>query len=95
MKKYRVPKTAITERGLKRLIRDAAKDHSSIGDWARDHDITPQAVSAFFRRTQGPGIKIPEALGYKPQVVYIPLDEKPVTVTPPSRSLKVVKRKRS
>lgn len=74
-KKYRVPKSAITEKGLKRLIRDAAKQHSSVGDWARENNITPQAVSAFFRKTQGAGIKIPEVLGYRPQVIFLPLDE--------------------
>lgn len=85
MKKYRVPKTAITEKGIKRLIRDAAKKHPSVGDWAREHDITPQSVSAFFRKTQGAGLKIPEVLGYRPQVVYIPLDEKLITTPMPPR----------
>lgn len=74
-KKYRVPKSAITEKGLKRLIRDAAKGHSSQGDWARAHGITPQAVSAFMRKVQGPGLALPEVLGYRPQIVYIPLGE--------------------
>jgi len=84
-KKYRVPKSAITEKGLKRLIRDAAKKHSSIGDWAREHDITPQAVSAFFRKTQGAGIKIPEVLGYRPQVIFLPLDEPLIQELPAPR----------
>lgn len=84
-KKYRVPKSAITEKGLKRLIRDAAKKHSSIGDWAREHDITPQAVSAFFRKTQGAGIKIPEVLGYRPQVIFLPLDEDLIQELPAPR----------
>ena len=84
-KKYRVPKSAITERGLKRLIRDAAKKHSSIGDWAREHEITPQAVSAFFRKTQGAGIKIPEVLGYRPQVIFLPLDEPLIQELPAPR----------
>lgn len=75
MKKYSVPKSAITEKGLKRLIRDAAKNHASMGEWAREHDITAQAVSAFFRKTQGPGLRLPEILGYRPQVIYLPLDE--------------------
>lgn len=84
-KKYRVPKSAITEKGLKRLIRDAAKKHSSIGDWAREHEITPQAVSAFFRKTQGAGIKIPEVLGYRPQVIFLPLDEDLIQELPAPR----------
>jgi len=76
MKKYQVPRSAITERGLKKLIEQAAQSHSCVGEWAREHDITPQSISAFFRKTQGPGLKIPEVLGYRPQVVYLPLDEK-------------------
>lgn len=84
-KKYRVPKSAITEKGLKRLIKDAAKKHSSVGDWAREHDITPQAVSAFFRKTQGAGIKIPEVLGYRPQVIFLPLDEPLIQELPAPR----------
>lgn len=86
MKKYRVPKFAITERGLKKLLKEAAEDHSSLGAWAVDNDITPQAVSAFMRKIQSAGLKIPEVLGYKPQIVYIPLDEKPIcTANPPRR----------
>lgn len=83
-KKYRVPRTAITERGLKRLIRDQSQDFS-ISDWAEKHDILPQTVSAFFRKVQGAGIQIPEALGYRPQIVYLPLDEDPITTPNPSR----------
>ena len=94
MKDYRVPKTAITEKGLKKLIRKAAKKHSSIGEWARDNEITPQAVSAFFRKTQGAGIKIPEVLGYRPQVVYLPLKEKPIATPVPPRSAPVKKAKK-
>lgn len=84
-RKYRVPRSAITERGLKRLIRDAAKGYSSLGEWAKDHDITPQAVSAFFRKTQGAGIKIPNTLGYRPQVVFLPLDEDLIQELPAPR----------
>lgn len=83
-KKFRVPKTAITERGLKRLIRDQAKN-SSMSDWAEKHGIFPQTVSAFLRKTQGAGIQIPEALGYRPQIVYLPLDEELITTPMPSR----------
>lgn len=75
LKKYRVPKSAITERGLKRIIKEQAKKHSSVGDWAVSNGVTPQAISAFFRKTQGPGLKIPEVVGYRPQVIYLPLDE--------------------
>lgn len=75
MKKYQVPRTAITERGLKRLIKDAAKEYTSIAEWAVQNEVTPQSVSSFFRKVQGPGLKIPEILGYRPQIVYLPLDE--------------------
>lgn len=85
MKKYRVPKTAITERGLKRLLKDAAKEHSSISDWALANEITPQAVSAFMRNVQGAGLQIPEALGYRPQIVFLPLDEEPICHMNPPR----------
>ena len=85
MKKYAVPKSAITEKGLKKLIRDAAKSHPSMAEWAKENEITPQAVSAFFRKTQGAGLKIPEVLGYRPQTVYLPLDEDPITVMPAPR----------
>jgi hypothetical protein len=85
MKKYRVPKYAITEKGLKRLLKRAAKEHESVGAWATEHDITRQAVSAFLRKVQGPGLQIPEALGYRPQVVYIPIDEDTISSANPPR----------
>lgn len=85
VKKYRVPKSAITERGLKKLIKDAAKDHPSLAEWARANNITPQAISAFFAKRQGPGIKIPEVIGYRPQIVYLPLDEPLIQELPAPR----------
>ena len=89
MKKYRVPKTAITERGLKKLLKRAAREHASLSEWANDNKITPQAVSAFMRDTQGAGLQIPAALGYRPQVVFIPVDEEPIThMNPPRRPTK-------
>lgn len=85
-KKYRVPRTAITEKGLRKLLRDAAKDEkSSVSDWAVENGITAQQVSAFLRKRQGAGLKIPEALGYRPQIVYLPLDEELITVMLPPR----------
>jgi hypothetical protein len=85
--KYPVPKTAITERGLKQLMKKAAKEHASLSDWAKSKGITPQAVSAFIRKTQGAGLQIPEALGYRPQIVFIPLDEELIaTPNPPRRA---------
>jgi hypothetical protein len=87
MKRYGVPRTAITEKGLKKLIREAAKEHSSVGDWGTENKITPQAISAFFRKTQGAGIKIPHVLGYRPQVIYLPLDEELIQEPPAPRRL--------
>lgn len=84
-KKYRVPKYAITERGLKKLLKDAAKDHTSLGAWATENGITPQAVSAFMRKIQSAGLQIPTALGYKPQIVYIPVDEENISTPNPPR----------
>lgn len=88
--KNRIPKSAITEKQLRRLLREAADD-STVSAWATDNDITPQAASAFMRRTQTAGLQIPEALGYYPQTIYLPLDEEPISTTPPSR---VPKRKK-
>ena len=82
--KNRIPKSAITEKQLRRLLREAAED-STISAWANDNGIPPQAASAFMRRTQTAGLQIPEALGYYPQTIYLPLDEDPFSTTPPSR----------
>lgn len=87
LKKYRVPKKAITEQGLKRLLRRAAKTNGSISEWARENDITPQAISAFMNNRQGAGLQIPEALGYRPQLIFLPLDEEPIAhMNPPRRA---------
>lgn len=86
--KNRIPKTAITERQLRKLLKEAAKE-DSFSAWAVDNDITPQAVSAFMRRVQSAGLQIPEALGYRPQVIYLPLDEDPIChMNPPRRPTK-------
>lgn len=89
LKKYRVPDYAITERGLKKLLREAAKSHSSNADWGAEHGILPQTISAWFRKVQGPGLQIPKALGYKPQTVFIPIDEEEISqASPPRRPTK-------
>lgn len=81
-----IPKTAITERTLRKMVKKAAKDYSSISAWAVDNDITPQQVTAFFRREQGAGLKLPELLGYRPQTIFLPLDEDPIChMNPPRR----------
>lgn len=85
LKKYRVPKYAITEKGLRRLLKREANDHASLADWAEEHGILSQTVSAFNRKVQGAGLQIPEALGYRPQIVFIPLDEELISTPLPSR----------
>lgn len=94
--KNRVPKSAITEKQLRRLLLDAAEEEGSPSAWAVEHDITPQAVSAFLRKVQSAGIQIPEALGYRPQIIYLPLDEDPIYEPKPSRAPppRVVKKKK-
>lgn len=86
--KNKIPKSAITERQLRKLLKEAAGD-DSLSSWAVENNITPQAVSAFMRRVQSAGLQIPEALGYRPQVVYLPLDEEPIChMNPPRRPTK-------
>lgn len=86
--KSRIPKSAITERQLRKLMKEAA-GQDSLSAWAVENDITPQAVSAFMRRVQSAGLQIPEALGYRPQIIYLPLDEEPIChMNPPRRPTK-------
>lgn len=82
-----IPKSAITEKKLKKLIKAAAKEHSSLSAWAVENDVTPQAVTAFFRGVQGAGLKIPELIGYRPQTVYLPLDEERICEMMPPREV--------
>jgi len=86
LKKYRVPRTAITERGLKKLLRKRAKKHPSVSDWATSNGLTAQSVSAFMRDVQTAGLLIPEKLGYIPQIVYLPVDEDPIYTPKAPRS---------
>lgn len=89
MPKNGIPKTAITERTLRKLVKRAAKGHTSLSAWAVDNEITPQQVTAFFRKEQGAGLKLPEVLGYRPQTIFIPLDEDPIChMNPPRRPAK-------
>lgn len=88
-KKYQVPRSAITEKGLRKLLKKHANEYASLGDWAVENDILPQTVSAFMRKVQGAGLQIPEALGYRPQIVFLPLDEELIqTPNPPRRPTK-------
>lgn len=88
-KKFRVPKSAITEKGLKKLILEAVGTDGSKSDWATANGITPQQLSAFFCKKQGAGLKIPEALGYRPEVVFVPVEEDRIsTMNPPRREAK-------
>lgn len=87
--KNRIPKTAITEKQLRKLVRQAGNDAGSLTEWATDNEITPQAVSAFMRRVQSAGLQVPEALGYRPQTIYLPLDEDLISdMRPPRRPTK-------
>jgi len=84
--KSQIPKSAITEKQLRKLLKAAAKE-DSLSAWATENDITPQAVSAFMRRVQSAGLQIPEALGYRPQTIYLPLDEDLISHMNPPRKL--------
>lgn len=72
--KNSVPSYVITEATLRQLLTDDMKENSSELAWAKENGITPQSISAFRRKVAGPGLKIPELVGYRPQTVYIPLD---------------------
>ena len=81
-----VPAYAITERQLRKLIKKKAKDFTSLSEWARENGVTPQSISAFERKVQGPGLKIPEAVGYRPQLVFIPLECDLISTPNPPRT---------
>ncbi len=83
--KYAVPKYAMTEKGLRALLKKKTKKTSSLSEWAKENDITPQSVSAFMRKVQHAGLKIPEVLGYRPQIVFIPLDKDRISHSNPPR----------
>lgn len=84
MAKNDIPKTAITERQLRKLMKKAAGE-KALGAWALENGITSQVVSAFMRKTQSAGLKLPQVLGYRPQVVYLPLGETLITTMNPPR----------
>jgi hypothetical protein len=88
--KGKIPKSAITEKQLRQLLEQDAKEHGgSISAWAAENGITPQAVSAFMRRVQSAGLQIPEALGYRPQTIFIPLKEELIChMNPPRKPAK-------
>lgn len=81
----KVPKSAITERKLRKILQEAINKNGTSTGWAIENEITPQAVSAFERQIQSAGLQIPAALGYKPALVFIPVDEEDLAVKPPSR----------
>lgn len=89
--KGKIPKTAITEKQLLKLLkRDAEENHGgALSAWAQENGMTPQVVSAFVRRVQGAGLQIPEALGYRPQTIFIPLKEELIChMNPPRKPAK-------
>lgn len=69
----KISKRAITGKQLRKRLKRDAKIVGSMSAWANDHGMTPQAVSAFVRGTQGAGLQIPEALGYRPETIYVPV----------------------
>jgi hypothetical protein len=79
--KNKIPKKAITDKQLRKVLKAAADKEGSLSSWAVVNRITPQAVSAFMRRVQGAGLQIPEALGYKPAVIFIPIANKKPKLT--------------
>lgn len=84
-----IPKSAITEKTLRKQIKTAAKEYTSLSEWAVAKQITPQQVSAFMRRVQSAGLKIPEVLGYRPQTIYLPIDEELICHMNPPRKIAV------
>lgn len=82
----KIPKTAITERKLRKLLQEEINKNGTSTGWAIEQNITPQAVSAFERQIQSAGLQIPAALGYKPAIVFIPVDEEDLSIKPPSRA---------
>lgn len=81
-----IPKSAITEKQLRKMLtKDAEVHQGSVSAWAVENGMTPQVVSAFMRRVQGAGLQIPEALGYKPQIIFIPLNEPDISHKNPPR----------
>lgn len=83
----RVPKYAITEKGLKKLIRNAVKKAGgSQTEWANSKGVTTSSVTAFIRKTQPAGLKLPAALGYRPQIIFIPVDKPLIATAYPQRN---------
>lgn len=67
----KIPSSALTERQLIRALKKEIREAGSARDWAIDHGITSQQVSAFLLGKQGAGVLIPKALGYKPVTIFI------------------------
>lgn len=83
-KKSLIPKGAITERQLRKLLK-AATGKDSFSEFAKAQGMTPQVISAFMRKVQSPGLQIPKALGYFPQTIYMPIGTEPITTANPQR----------
>lgn len=89
LKKYQVPRSAITEKGLKKLVKRSIEDSGlSLTEWANEKGVTPQAVSAFLRNRQTAGIQIPAIFGYMPQIAFLPEGEDPISKPKGSRKSK-------
>lgn len=93
--KNRIPASAITEKQLRKLLKGEADERGVTPTaWAVENDITPQAVSAFLRKSQTAGLQIPKHLGYYPQTIYLPLGEERICTKTPSRLPKLVKKEK-
>jgi hypothetical protein len=82
--KNRIPKSAITEKQLRRLLREEAAETAPLSAWAVDNGITSHRLCRpSCERLQSAGLQIPEALGYYPQTIYLPRKEEPICTERP------------
>lgn len=67
-------KKAVTEPELRRMLKDAYGD--AMAPWAKEQEVTPQSVSAFMRKVQPAGLKIPAIFNLVPITVFVPKGHK-------------------
>lgn len=84
----KIPKGTLTEKQLRKLLKDKMGEQSAT-EWGGEHEITAQQITAFMRASLSPGLKIPMKLGYFPQTVYVPIKGPRIsTANPPRRVAK-------
>jgi hypothetical protein len=76
-------KKALTEKQLRRRLKEAFGDNMT--EWSREHGVTPQSVSAYMRKVQPAGNKIPAIFGLVPITVFVPQGD-PLDFRYPSRA---------